>query len=75
MPLMKFSILQKPMNMQSRLLMIGPEGKWFTEKSKLPEQIKLTVYKVPGEINTDDLSPATDAWSRPDIPLTCFSDV
>ena len=45
------------------------EGKWFTEKSKLPEQIKLTVYKVPGEINTDDLSPATDAWSRPDIPL------
>ncbi|NCX30118.1 MAG: bifunctional aconitate hydratase 2/2-methylisocitrate dehydratase [Proteobacteria bacterium] len=45
------------------------EGKWFTEKAKLPDQIKLTVYKVPGEINTDDLSPATDAWSRPDIPL------
>jgi aconitate hydratase 2/2-methylisocitrate dehydratase len=45
------------------------KGKWFTEKAKLPEQIKLTVYKVPGEINTDDLSPATDAWSRPDIPL------
>ena len=45
------------------------EGKWFTEKDKLPEEIKLTVYKVPGEINTDDLSPATDAWSRPDIPL------
>jgi len=45
------------------------EGKWFTEKSELPERIKLTVYKVPGEINTDDLSPATDAWSRPDIPL------
>ena len=45
------------------------EGKWFTEKAKLPQQIKLTVYKVPGEINTDDLSPATDAWSRPDIPL------
>ena len=45
------------------------EGKWFTEKAKLPEQIKLTVYKVPGEVNTDDLSPATDAWSRPDIPL------
>ncbi|MDB4243824.1 bifunctional aconitate hydratase 2/2-methylisocitrate dehydratase [Gammaproteobacteria bacterium] len=45
------------------------EGKWFTEKSEIPDQIKLTVYKVPGEINTDDLSPATDAWSRPDIPL------
>ena len=45
------------------------EGKWFTEKSDIDKQIKLTVYKVPGEINTDDLSPATDAWSRPDIPL------
>jgi aconitate hydratase 2/2-methylisocitrate dehydratase len=45
------------------------EGLWFTEKSEIKEQIKLTVYKVPGEINTDDLSPATDAWSRPDIPL------
>ena len=44
-------------------------GKWFTDKTDIPEQIKLTVYKVPGEINTDDLSPATDAWSRPDIPL------
>ena len=45
------------------------DGKWFTEKKDIAEQIKLTVYKVPGEINTDDLSPATDAWSRPDIPL------
>ena len=45
------------------------EGKWFTDKSEISDQIKLTVYKVPGEINTDDLSPATDAWSRPDIPL------
>ena len=45
------------------------EGEWFTKKLDMPEQIKLTVYKVPGEINTDDLSPATDAWSRPDIPL------
>lgn len=45
------------------------EGSWFKEKQEIAEQIKLTVYKVPGEINTDDLSPATDAWSRPDIPL------
>ncbi len=45
------------------------EGSWFKEKKEIEEQIKLTVYKVPGEINTDDLSPATDAWSRPDIPL------
>ena len=45
------------------------DGEWFTSKQDIPEQVKLTVYKVPGEINTDDLSPATDAWSRPDIPL------
>ena len=45
------------------------QGTWFQEKEDVKEQIKLTVYKVPGEINTDDLSPATDAWSRPDIPL------
>jgi aconitate hydratase 2/2-methylisocitrate dehydratase len=55
--------------MQKKVVDAWAEGKWFTEKAKLPEQIKLTVYKVPGEINTDDLSPATDAWSRPDIPL------
>ena len=44
-------------------------GSWFTEKEDIEEQIKLTVFKVTGEINTDDLSPAPDAWSRPDIPL------
>tara|TARA_B100001175_G_scaffold307948_1_gene307751 strand:- start:13206 stop:15785 length:2580 start_codon:yes stop_codon:yes gene_type:complete len=44
-------------------------AKWFTDKPNLPEKIKLTVFKVSGEINTDDLSPAPDAWSRPDIPL------
>ncbi|CAC9611259.1 Aconitate hydratase 2 (EC 4.2.1.3) [uncultured Gammaproteobacteria bacterium] len=42
---------------------------WFTNKKALPESIKLTVFRVDGEINTDDLSPATEAWSRPDIPL------
>jgi aconitate hydratase 2/2-methylisocitrate dehydratase len=42
---------------------------WFTSRPKVPEQITVTVFKVPGEINTDDLSPAQDAWSRPDIPL------
>ena len=42
---------------------------WFKSKTKVPEQIKITIYKVPGETNTDDLSPAGDAWSRPDIPL------
>ena len=45
------------------------DAKWFTEKDDIKDQIKLTVFKVSGEINTDDLSPAPDAWSRPDIPL------
>jgi len=42
---------------------------WFTSKDELPKEIQLTVFRVEGEINTDDLSPATEAWSRPDIPL------
>lgn len=45
------------------------EAEWFLAKPKLAEKITLTVFKVPGETNTDDLSPAPDAWSRPDIPL------
>ncbi|THB71023.1 MAG: bifunctional aconitate hydratase 2/2-methylisocitrate dehydratase [Gammaproteobacteria bacterium] len=45
------------------------DAEWFTEKDPLPEQITLCVFKVDGETNTDDLSPAGDAWSRPDIPL------
>jgi aconitate hydratase 2/2-methylisocitrate dehydratase len=44
-------------------------AEWFLNKPQLPESITLTVFKVPGETNTDDLSPATEAWSRPDIPL------
>jgi len=44
-------------------------GDWFTQREALAEQIKVTVFKVEGEINTDDLSPASEAWSRPDIPL------
>ncbi|MDA9558029.1 bifunctional aconitate hydratase 2/2-methylisocitrate dehydratase [Vibrio sp.] len=45
------------------------EGEWFTSKPELQEKITLTVFKVTGETNTDDLSPAQDAWSRPDIPV------
>jgi aconitate hydratase 2/2-methylisocitrate dehydratase len=45
------------------------EGEWFTSKPEVAEKITVTVFKVPGETNTDDLSPAPDAWSRPDIPL------
>ena len=44
-------------------------AEWFTSKEPLPESIKVTVFRVDGETNTDDLSPATEAWSRPDIPL------
>jgi len=44
-------------------------AEWFTSKPAMPEIIKVKVFKVEGEINTDDFSPAGDAWSRPDIPL------
>ena len=44
-------------------------GEWFTSKPEVAQKITVTVFKVPGETNTDDLSPAPDAWSRPDIPL------
>ncbi|WP_336366832.1 bifunctional aconitate hydratase 2/2-methylisocitrate dehydratase [Marinobacter sp. C2H3] len=44
-------------------------GEWFTSRKKVPESTKMVVFKVTGETNTDDLSPAPDAWSRPDIPL------
>lgn len=45
------------------------EAEWFTVRPQLPEYINVTVFKVPGETNTDDLSPATHATTRPDIPL------
>ena len=44
-------------------------AEWFLSRPKLADKISLTVFKVTGETNTDDLSPAQDAWSRPDIPL------
>jgi aconitate hydratase 2/2-methylisocitrate dehydratase len=45
------------------------DGEWFTSRPEVPQSLKVTVFKVTGETNTDDLSPAPDAWSRPDIPL------
>ena len=45
------------------------DAEWFTKREQLPESLKMVVFKVTGETNTDDLSPAPDAWSRPDIPL------
>ena len=44
-------------------------GEWFTDRPEVADSLKMVVFKVTGETNTDDLSPAPDAWSRPDIPL------
>ncbi len=52
-----------------KVLTSWANAEWFTTKPSLAEIIKVKVYKVEGEINTDDFSPAGDAWSRPDIPL------
>ena len=48
-------------------------GDWFLSNPEVPEKITVSVFKVTGETNTDDLSPAPDAWSRPDIPLHSLS--
>ena len=53
----------------AKVLNSWAEAEWFTYKPEVPQSITTTVFKVPGETNTDDLSPAPDAWSRPDIPL------
>lgn len=52
-----------------RVLKSWADAEWFLSRPKLAEKITVTVFKVTGETNTDDLSPAPDAWSRPDIPL------
>ena len=52
-----------------RVLQSWADAQWFTDKPELSNKITAAVYKIPGETNTDDLSPAQDAWSRPDIPL------
>ena len=56
-------------NNAKKILNSWAEAEWFLSKPEIPDLIKATVFKVPGETNTDDLSPAPDAWSRPDIPL------
>src|SRR5882757_5499952 len=45
------------------------DAEWFTSRPEVPQSITVSIFKVTGEINTDDLSPAPDAWSRPDIPM------
>ncbi len=52
-----------------KVLQSWADAEWFTKRAGVPETIKVKVFKVDGEINTDDFSPAGDAWSRPDIPL------
>ena len=52
-----------------KILNSWANAEWFTSKPEVPQSIITTIFKVPGETNTDDLSPAPDAWSRPDIPL------
>lgn len=51
------------------ILQSWADAEWFTSRPEVPASLTLTVFKVTGETNTDDLSPAPDAWSRPDIPL------
>jgi len=53
----------------AKVMQSWADAEWFTSRPKLADKITVTVFKVPGETNTDDLSPAPDAWSRPDIPL------
>jgi len=53
----------------SAVMQSWADAEWFTTNDAVPQSIKVTVFKATGEINTDDLSPAQDAWSRPDIPL------
>lgn len=52
-----------------QILQSWANAEWFLSRPQLAEKLTLTVFKVSGETNTDDLSPAQDAWSRPDIPL------
>ena len=55
--------------MAKEVMQSWADAEWFTVRPEVPRCIPVTVFKVPGETNTDDLSPAPDAWSRPDIPM------
>ncbi|MGB0128754.1 MAG: bifunctional aconitate hydratase 2/2-methylisocitrate dehydratase, partial [Rhodocyclaceae bacterium] len=52
-----------------KVLQSWADAEWFTSRPEVPQSLTVTIFKVTGETNTDDLSPAPDAWSRPDIPL------
>ena len=61
--------LSKTNDHAKSVLQSWADAEWFVNKPEIPEKLTVTVFKVEGETNTDDLSPAGDAWSRPDIPL------
>ncbi len=65
--------LSKTNRFAKEVLESWANAEWFLNRAPLPESIKVVVFKVPGETNTDDLSPASEAWSRSDIPLHATS--
>lgn len=65
----KVAELSKKNSFAREVIESWANAEWFTSKEPLADEIKVVVYKVDGEINTDDFSPAKHAWSRPDIPL------
>lgn len=69
----KVAELSKTNRYAKEVIKSWADAEWFTSKEPLPEEIKVVVFKVDGEINTDDFSPAKHAWSRPDIPLHALS--
>lgn len=64
-----YSLVQAGNAYAKAVIQSWADAEWFLSRPAVPEKITVTVFKVPGETNTDDLSPAPDAWSRPDIPL------
>ena len=65
--------LAKHNNYAKGIIKSWGDSEWFTSRPPFPGSFKVKIFKVDGEINTDDLSPAKDAWSRPDIPLHALS--
>jgi aconitate hydratase 2/2-methylisocitrate dehydratase len=69
----KVAELSKSNKYAKEVMKSWANAEWFTSKEPFPDEVKVVVYKVDGEINTDDFSPAKHAWSRPDIPLHALS--
>ena len=67
------SLAEKGIASAEKVLQAWADGLWFTEKKALDRAFSVTLFKVDGEINTDDFSPASEAWSRPDIPCHALS--